>query len=406
MSDGKPDGMSERAIGWAIILALIGVCAYILYRNYTPEVLGTIRWLRFAEMWLFSLLTPDSYMVTLDSGDRVNLQEWVDGVGKIPAEKIDTDLLGAITAIALTPYKWFVVVMIGVIGIWAYKFGPGTQYTEVFNLDGLIRFQSKNFPVISPIVNFNPNKQPPRAPGSPVPAELPLFAEALGPEEWLAYNQIPVPDGTVDEAAAFKAFSRQLGKRWRGAKHLAPYQQILLAACCLKASRKRDDSDKIMGRLALCWTHDKGLQLSKDKSLVRHARKILANKDISYHTLKLCNQHAWETTALLRGLATAREEGGVLAPAQFIWLRGHNRELWYPMNNLGRKSHHIEAIGAMAHFYTERRAQRPIPKPKVEEAVQSIVTYMNSMDARPIPALDYSQSSNKRGIKKPKTKTA
>ena len=39
----------------------------------------------------------------------------------------------------------------------------------------------------------------------------------------------------------------------------------------------------------------------------------------------------------------------------------------------------------------------------MQEAVQSIVDYMNSSEARPIPALDYSKSSNKRGIKKLKT---
>jgi intracellular multiplication protein IcmP len=43
--------------------------------------------------------------------------------------------------------------------------------------------------------------------------------------------------------------------------------------------------------------------------------------------------------------------------------------------------------------------QRPVPTPKMEFAVETIVEYMKSMRARPIPQLDYS-GSKKRGVKK------
>jgi len=225
----------------------------------------------------------------------------------------------------------------------------------------------------------------------------------LGPEEWIAYNQIPVPDGQINEQAAYLAFARQLGPRWQGALRLAPYKQILLASFCLKAKRKRLPADEMLGRLAGCWSADKGLQLGKDRKLLKEAQKILRNKDMAGKMLARCNQHAFQTTVLLRALATAREEGGVLAPAQFVWLRAHDRTLWYPLNNLGRQSYHMEALGAMSHYKSERMTQRPIPKPKVQDAVKTISDYMSSRRARPIPQLDYSKSK-KRGIKKPKKK--
>ena len=158
----------------------------------------------------------------------------------------------------------------------------------------------------------------------------------------------------------------------------------------------------MLGRLAKCWSHDKGLQLGKDAKLVGEARRVLKNKELSHSVLKKCNQHAWNTTALIRALLTAREEGGVMAPAQFVWLRGHNRNQWYPLNNLGRHSYHMEAIGAMAHFKAEKMAKRPIPRAKVQDAVDAIIEYMGESHARPIPSLDYS-GSKKRGIKKLKS---
>lgn len=396
----EKDGASEMFIGWGIILAILCVICYFLYRANTQEILSFLRWIRYAEIWLVAFVTPDSFTVTLPTGEPINVQQWVNSIPKIPQDRIDFKLYTAITGAALTAYKWPVMFFIACIGLWTYRKGPGTQYTEKFTLDSFIKFQSKAFPIIAPFVNFNPSKMAPRAPGSPVPAELPAFAEALGPEEWIAYNQIPVPDGKLDAEATFTAFSRQLGKRWRGIKALAPYKLVLLAGFCLKASRKRSEADKMMGRLAKCWSHTEGLNLSKDSTLLRDAKKILKNKDLAYSLVKKSNQHAWETTAMMRALLAAREEGGVLAPAQFVWLRGHDRNLWYALNGLGRNSSFTEALGASAHFRAEKRAERPIPKPKLQDAVDSLVEYMDSDKARPIPVLDYSYSENKRGIKK------
>ncbi len=403
MSDGKQEGGTEKMLGWLMIFVVFLICCYIFYRANVPETHNIIRWIRYGEMWLVSLITSDSYAVKLPAGDEIPLDEFMSIVRRVPAEKIDVPMLSAMTGVALIPYRWFFAGVLGLMALWAYTKGPGTHFIKIFNLHTFLKFQSKAFPVIAPFVGFNPSNQPPRAPGSPVPAELPLFAEALGPEEWLAYNQIPVPDGVIDEKVCFQAFSKQLGPRWQGPMKLPPYQQVLLAGFCLKSVRKRDAADDVMGRLAMCWSKEKGLQLSKDPKLLKYARSILKNKEISHKVLTQCKQHAWQTTAMLRALLVARLEGGVMAPAQFVWLRGHNRTLWYPLNNLGRQSAHMEAIGAMAHFRIERRAKRPIPRPKVQEAVKSIVDYMGGLDARPIPALDYSASKNKSGIKKLKS---
>jgi intracellular multiplication protein IcmP len=283
--------------------------------------------------------------------------------------------------------------------VWAQSKGPNTHNRNNFSIESLINRQSVNFPVIMPFTRFDPSTQPPRPPGSPVPAELPAFAEALGPEEWLAYNEIPVPDGKIDEKAALGQFRKQLIGRWKGPKALLPHQQILLAAFCLKASRKRGECNDMLARVAVCWSFKGGMNLKKDKKLLKEAQKILANEKLSGKVLANCNRHAFVATAMLRGLQTAREEGGVLAPAEFVWLRAHDRTLWYPLNNLGRQSFHMEAIGAMSHFRAEKITQRPIPVAKLEDALQTITDYMKSSRARPIPPLDYS-NSKKRSVKK------
>jgi len=321
--------------------------------------------------------------------------------GSISSPEITPVHLSLFSILAMEPLRPLFTVLFGIAGLWAMFRGPGTQYQTKLDLEGLIKRQSQTFPVIAPFMTFDPSKQPPRPPGTPVPADLPSFAEALGPEEWIAYNKIPVPDGILHEKSAIRAFSQQLGRPWRGVKGLKSYEKILLASFCLKASRERDESDELLGKLALCWSHEKGLNLSNKngRALLKAATKVLRTKDLAQKTLKECGNHAYTTTALMRALQFAREEGGVLAPAQFVWLRAEDRALWYPLNNLGRHSYHMEAFGAMAHFKAERMTERPVPKAKVTVAVEMIQEYMDSIKARPIPQLDYS-GSKKRGIKK------
>lgn len=398
MSDGAQNTLYENGLGWAIMLVVLGVLVWLFWLYFDTEVRNAVRWIRYSEMWVLSWIIDNDHQVNF-GGKLVNWQQGFESTKSWNSEELTDRHLTYFNALAMQPLKWVFAALCGLGAFWCLFKGPQTHYRQTLGLEGLIQRQSKIFPVISPFVKFNPSTQPPRPPGSPVPAELPLFAEALGPEEWLAYNNIPAPDGKIDQSAAERAFLRQLGGRWKGVKNLAPYKQVLLAAFCLKASRKRDASDELLGRIAMCWDFKSGLKLSRDRKLLKDARKILRNKALAADTLKAVNRHAFTTTAMLRALAYAREEGGVLAPAQFVWLRAHDRDLWYPLNNMGRQSFHMEAFGAMSHYRAEKMTQRPIPVPKLEDAVNAITEYMNSKRARAIPQLDYS-GSKKRGVKK------
>lgn len=398
MADKKDNSLYENGIGWGIMLVVLAVLLWLFWYYFDVEVRNLVRWIRYTEMWVLQWFMDDDAKIIFANQEF----PWQPGFEKtrtVNQNELSFSYLSYFTALTMQPMKMFFVALFSAAAMWCMFLGPGTQFRRKYDLEGIIERQSQNFKIIRPFVRFNPQKQPSRPPGSPVPAELPMFAEALGPEEWLAYNVIPTPDGKVDENAAAAAFRLQLGERWRGPNELESYKQVLLAVFCLKASRKRKDADEMIGRLALCWSGAGGLRLGKDGKLLRDARRILKDKNLAGKTLAQCNRHAFVTTAMLRALAFAREEGGVLAPATFVWLRAHDRALWYPLNNLGRQSFHPEAMGAMSHYKAERMTQRPIPVPKVEDAVKTIKEYMGSIRARPIPQLDY-KDSKKRGVKK------
>ena len=102
-------------------------------------------------------------------------------------------------------------------------------------------------------------------------------------------------------------------------------------------------------------------------------------------TQRIAAEHAYRTTAILGVLKWARTMGGVLASAQFLWLRATDRGLWYPLNNLGRRSFHVEGSGAMAHFMAEQNAKKPLPIPRVDTAITAINQFLSDPQKRPIP---------------------
>ena len=391
---------SDISLGWAVI----GVCflgaIWLLWHFQEYNIKNAIRWMRVGEMWFMSFfIDTKTFSVPYKGDAQLLFEPWYEFAKNAPKEALSNESMGQIALLTMAPFRYIFSALLMLMGFVVLFKGPKSLYRKRHDFNSLLKYQAQNFPYISPFVHFNPNNQPPRAPGAPVPAELPLFAEALGPEEWVAYNEVPVPDGKIDSEIAARAFAKQLGPPWRGYQHLEPYKQILLASFCLKAVRKRDASDNMLGELAKCWSADKGLRING--KLLREARSILNDRNVSGTVLSKCNQHAYEHTALLRGLQTARDQGGVLAPATFVWLRGYNRDLWYPLNNLGRQAFHVEALGAMAHYKAEKLSSRPIPRAKVDDAVLNLSSYISSDAARPIPPLDYSKSK-KAGIKKVK----
>src|SRR5690606_24894060 len=148
-----------------------------------------------------------------------------------------------------------------------------------------------------------------RAPGQPVPAHLPLFSEALTPEEWMAYHEITIQGGRMDAGRAYQALALQLGKRWQGPQKLPIHMQGLYAAFALKHVRKRTQSDDLLNNMALAWSADGGFRPSS--KLVSQIRKVIKDPKIGGALQQYADQHAYEPTALLRCLNRAREEGGV-----------------------------------------------------------------------------------------------
>jgi intracellular multiplication protein IcmP len=177
----------------------------------------------------------------------------------------------------------------------------------------------------------------------------------------------------------------QLGEVFTEIERLPDHAYCLLAAFALKGARKRTEADDLLGDIAANWSSDEGLKITP--ALKGKASAVLSNRKFVEPLIEVIGKHAYVTTVMLAALAWARREGGVLAPAQFVWLRGEHRELWYPLNNIGRRAFHVEAAGAMAHYQSELQAGRALLMPRLDAAVVAVVQYLSEVRPR-IPELE------------------
>ncbi len=390
----------EMEVMAALTLFVFGGFAFLIWWIFQEEITNVYRWIRIFEMWLGSLIMGEDFAVKLPGFGFQTLEMWRDWLPKANVKRIGYQEIEVTTYVAIASLKYLFAGLLALMGCIVMIYEPGANFRRKMKLPDLMAEQAKSFPVISPFLEFNPLKIPSRVIGEAVPAKLPLFAEALAPEEWVAYNEIPYDKDkkVLHFPKAFQSLAKQLGRRWEGPLKLPIHIQALYAVFALKHVRKREESDDLLNQLALSWSAAKGFR--PPGKLVGYIKKVIKDPEIGGKLKPHADKHAFTTTALVRCLARAREEGGVLASATFLWLRGVDRALWYPLNNLGRRSYHPEAGGAMVHYTYELIAEQKIPTPKFDDVIRGLEEVLKGPDGKPIPELDRSMLSGGKKKKK------
>ena len=385
MSQGQKSPHEDFIMFFTVLFIIFGL-GWCIWHFFQGELTWLVKWIRLGELHLVSIIYGDKYWIIDPDTGRQYVGQWRTWLSKVPVQDFSVEYIKESTLVAVLPLKIVFMAIMALMAIVATMYGPGTHYRRRMNLEALMSEQAKVFHAIQPFLKFDPRKLPFRAPGQPVPSQLPVFSEALSPEEWLAYHEVKVVGGALDRNKAYQALSLQLANRWQGPEKLPLHAQGLFAVFALKHCRKRKESEVLLSLLSQSWSADKGFRPSgKLKSMIKAA---IRNPKVGGALCKFADQHAYETTAMARSLQRAREEGGVIAPAEFLWLRGQDRALWYPLNNLGRKSYCVEAVGALVHYTNELIAGQKIPMPRFDEVITGFEKYMKSGGARAIPELD------------------
>lgn len=381
---------NEPIFTWLVLLLLLAIGLFGIW-GMTHMVTGpAIITLKQYELWPLTFFSDDARMAY---NKIVSYREFIRQymyAGQEFTSKQMWDLMIDSGKLSGNCYRFIVGFILIGMGMWVLFFTSPSKFKNRHTLESLMRVQAICWPSIAPFLKYNPAEGNGRVPGARVPLELPMFAEALYPEEWMAHNRIRVVNGVPDRDQIRRALLVQLGDRFDGIDNLPEHLYCLLAAFVLKGGRKRKESDDLLGEIAKCWNHESGF--SPSSHVKSAASRALHDSKLVQPLLDVMNRHAYVATAMIAALGWARRQGGVLAPAQFVWLRGEDRDMWYSLNNLGRRAFHVEAAGAMSHYMAEVEANRSLVMPRLDSAVVAIVQYLSETRAK-IPEIDGTESA-------------
>jgi intracellular multiplication protein IcmP len=223
--------------------------------------------------------------------------------------------------------------------------------------------------------------------GDPRPADAALHAP-----EWIA--RYAATEGAFDEKAARRELMRQLGGPWKGGVGASPAVRCMLAVFALQGVQRREEAAALLGLLSEGLISD-GVRQAEGKAgagpevplvfdtrTIAVADRVLATTDIAAWAFEAMAKHHFATPGLMSVLNEARLRSGVMAPAQFAFLKLVDRPLWYALHGLGfeadgplahpHPTQRVEALGARAHWAAERVAGTPIRTPEFDIAIAAI----------------------------------
>ncbi len=167
----------------------------------------------------------------------------------------------------------------------------------------------------------------------------------------------------LHKVRAERAFSAQLGRPVHGIEQMPPHRKALFAALAGRACRDGKKAAVLLIQLA---------NSAADGALDYDGVDTLCAQYLKNSKIKaLFSAHAYEFTFFISLLLLAREDG-VVASADFLWVKPMDRRLWYVINNVGRQTPAVEVGGIFNHWYYEVGMKRALSTPKVEGAVEAL----------------------------------
>lgn len=188
----------------------------------------------------------------------------------------------------------------------------------------------------------------------------------------------------LNEERTFKVMNAQMGKVWNGFNNLTKVERQIFAILAPKIARNTAESKSINELIASSYTTGKKSGGLLSLFGIKNKEERLLNKKIDSTIKKymndekvkaILNRHFYKKTVFAAFLETARDDG-VIATSEFLWLKTVDRELWYMLNNVGRKSAFPECAAPWSHFLAEKALDRKVANPMIQNAIIALDQYL------------------------------
>lgn len=267
-------------------------------------------------------------------------------------------------------YNLPVLVFLFILAIILYIKNPGNKFNNVFNIASFRKVQSQNWPQILPpsnydLINTDINEGPWASSLTPLnfARKYKLLDVIVNENYNPLLGELPKV-AKLKEKNAEQVFAQQLGEQWMGPENLPIHTQALFAVFAAIANQDRKTGFTLLRQF------NEAFRLGK-KPNYNGVKEVLNKYKDTKLVKKVESRHNYVMTVMAAMLELARTDG-VLACADFLWLKTIDRKLWYMLHNVGRRAAFPEVAGAVAHWRIEARMQKKLVSPMVHEAVKAL----------------------------------
>lgn len=203
-----------------------------------------------------------------------------------------------------------------------------------------------------------------------------LVSIELAPLAHSQFSKVQAPEYkvTLDRVRAERAFSVQLGRPWQGVEAMLPHRRAIFAVFAARGGRDSKAASELVAQLCRSAADGELDCTGADELWKKHYNQKRVES--------ICRGHAYEFTVFISLLQFAREDG-VLAAADFLWVKPIDRRLWYVINNVGRQTPNVEVGGIFSHWYYETALKRPLNAPRVDGAVLALEIALSELNYVP-----------------------
>jgi intracellular multiplication protein IcmP len=380
---------SAYAIVWLLVLVVI-VCLIVWYLFSTALKLGFI-YLRIAELsvvnFFFGLFSAGFPFIgeqfsQIFAKTSVNLA----AARLITPATLNLEIAGALSDVAGEYLRYPLMLVLMALSFFIFKVNVHLRLRKKFNMRSLSAQEQKNWPQIKiattlDLVSADIDSGPWAMTMSPIQfaKRNKLMAITVNDAAIASFSKTKLPEFnlTLDKMRTERAIVVQLGRSWHSVEMMPLYRQAILAVFAARGCRNTKAANALMAQLA-----DSGATGTPDCAGVAELWKKHATEK---RVQEIFKQHAYEFTVFISMLLFAREDG-VVASADYLWVKPLDRRLWYVINNVGRQTPSVEVAGIFSHWNYEMALKRPLSAPRVEEAVSALELAISEIFYVPDPA--------------------
>ena len=257
--------------------------------------------------------------------------------------------------------RWPVAITLCLLAAVMHFFHTSSRFRKTYTMDNLKKLESENWPQIKPVLTLDLVKED---------LDEGPWAMAKHPLNFCKENNLvsmKLQDGketwSLSQGPAQRVFALQLGQLWKGVQALPIHMKALVVICLARAHRERKIANQLLSQIA-------GSAASGNLDFTGVEEQLQKLKDSK--VLKCVEpRHAYVTTFMSTLLEIARADG-VLATAEFLWLKPVDRRLWYVLNSVGRQTAVIEVSGVFSHWLAEKKLGRAFKVQMVKQAVKAL----------------------------------